>query len=40
VRAGRRGRQVVFDQLFFTIGQALFASGMKASSAGMVAMSL
>ena len=28
------------DQLFFTIGQTLFSSGMKASSAGMVAIIL
>jgi hypothetical protein len=27
-------------QLFFTIGQTLFSSGIKASSAGMVAISL
>jgi hypothetical protein len=27
-------------QLFFTIGHTLFSSGIKASSAGMVAMSL
>jgi hypothetical protein len=29
-----------FDQLFLTIGQTLFSSGIKASSAGMVETSL
>ena len=42
LRAGR-GRQRIRrrrSQLFFTSGQTLFSSGIKASSAGMVAISL
>jgi hypothetical protein len=38
--AGQVAETAAFGQLFLTIGQTLFSSGIKASSAGMVAMSL
>ena len=38
--AGRLRETATPDQLFLTIGHTLFSSGIKASSAGMVAMSL